>query len=110
MNVFELRRRQVRDYEQYVRSFIAIGDDRVRAEVETQLDDGLLWPQTPIGPQPDVRPGRVGRRTRRTRTCSTPNADASSGSSPTTAPERGCTCTATRWRRSRRPNGVATTC
>ncbi|HET6964747.1 MAG TPA: hypothetical protein VFH58_08230 [Acidimicrobiales bacterium] len=38
MNVFELRRHQISDYEQYVRSFMSISDNRVRAEVASQLD------------------------------------------------------------------------
>lgn len=57
MNVFELRRHQVRDYERYVRSFMAIGDDRVRTEVEAQLDGGLLWPQPRLGLNPTFAPG-----------------------------------------------------
>lgn len=36
MNVFELRRRQIREYEQYVRSFMAIRDERVEAECESR--------------------------------------------------------------------------
>ena len=60
MDVFELRRSQVRDYEQTVRTeFIAI-DDRVCAEVESQLDDGLLWPQPRLGPESSVRARRLG--------------------------------------------------
>jgi ATP-dependent helicase YprA (DUF1998 family) len=57
VNVFELRRRQVKDYEQYVRSFMAIADDRVHAEVEAQLDNGLLWPQPRLGLNPTFAPG-----------------------------------------------------
>ncbi len=57
MNVFELRRRQVQEYESYVRSFMAIADDRVRAEVDSQLDDGLLWPQPRLGLNPRFAAG-----------------------------------------------------
>src|SRR5579875_808846 len=57
MNVFELRRHQITDYEQYVRSFMSISDDRVRAEVAAQLDGGLLWPQPRLGLNPTFAPG-----------------------------------------------------
>ena len=57
MNVFELLRHQVREYEHYVRSFLAVRDDRLRAEVETQLTEGLLWPHPRMGLNPAFAPG-----------------------------------------------------
>lgn len=57
MNVFELRRHQVRDYEQYVRSFMAMRDGRLRDEVDAQLNEGLLWPHPRMGLNPAFAPG-----------------------------------------------------
>ncbi len=57
MNVFELRRHQVSDYEHYVRSFMSMRDDRLRDEVETQLSGGLLWPHPRMGLNPSFAPG-----------------------------------------------------
>lgn len=57
MNVFELRRQQVSDYEHYVRSFMSMRDERLRDEVETQLSDGLLWPHPRMGLNPSFAPG-----------------------------------------------------
>lgn len=57
MNVFELRRHQVSDYEHYVRSFMSMRDDRLREEVEAQLSDGLLWPHPRMGLNPSFAPG-----------------------------------------------------
>jgi hypothetical protein len=44
MNVFKLRDRLVSDYGTYVRSFINIKDERIDAQVQNDLDEGLLWP------------------------------------------------------------------
>lgn len=38
MNVFDLRDRLIDDYATYVKSFIAIQDKRIQAEVEGGLD------------------------------------------------------------------------
>jgi len=57
MDVFELRSRVVRDYERYIKSFIAIRDERIKAEVEENLDAGLLWPEPRIGLNPAFETG-----------------------------------------------------
>ena len=44
MNVFDLHGRLIEDYHLYVDSFIQIKDDRIRAKVDEELDNGLLWP------------------------------------------------------------------
>ena len=41
MQVFRLRERLIGDYGTYVRSFIEIRDERIRARVEEELDTGL---------------------------------------------------------------------
>jgi hypothetical protein len=33
------------DYESFVSGFLNIQDDRVRQKVETEIQDGLLWPE-----------------------------------------------------------------
>lgn len=58
MNVFELRKRVIDDYRDYVKSFISIVDDRIRQKVDEELDDHqLLWPQARIGLNPAFAEG-----------------------------------------------------
>lgn len=57
MDVFELRRRVVDDYQQYITSFISIRDPRIQDEVDRNLDAGLLWPQPRIGLNPSFDTG-----------------------------------------------------
>lgn len=57
MDVFELRSRVVRDYERYIKSFISIRDERIKAEVEENLEAGLLWPEPRIGLNPAFETG-----------------------------------------------------
>jgi ATP-dependent helicase YprA (DUF1998 family)/very-short-patch-repair endonuclease len=44
MDVFDLRNTLVSQYRQYVQSFIRIRDQDIKARVEAELDQGLLWP------------------------------------------------------------------
>ena len=44
MTIFDLHRSVLDDYSAFVRSFIHIADDRIRAFVQKQLDAGHLWP------------------------------------------------------------------
>jgi superfamily II DNA/RNA helicase/very-short-patch-repair endonuclease len=57
MDVFELRGRVVDDYERYIKSFIAIRDQRIQSEVDENLDAGLLWPEPRIGLNPAFQTG-----------------------------------------------------
>ena len=57
MNVFELRKRVTDDYGDYVRSFISIRDERIRERVDTDMAEGLLWPEPRIGLNPAFAPG-----------------------------------------------------
>ena len=57
MDVFQLRSRVVKDYERYIKSFISIRDERINAEVEENLDAGLLWPEPRIGLNPAFETG-----------------------------------------------------
>src|SRR4051794_28117201 len=44
MDAFGLRNRVVSDYQDYIRSFLNILDPRINSFVDTQLADGVLWP------------------------------------------------------------------
>lgn len=57
MDVFELRRRVVDDYQQYITSFIAIRDPEIQREVDENLNAGLLWPEPRIGLNPSFETG-----------------------------------------------------
>ena len=45
MNVFEVHRRIIDDYERYIRSFIRIDDEEIRSTVDAELAKGKLWPE-----------------------------------------------------------------
>ena len=45
MNVFKTHKQIMGDYEQYIRSFINISDQRIKQKVEESLSEGRLWPQ-----------------------------------------------------------------
>lgn len=57
MNVFSLRDQLVRDYSEYISSFIEIRDQRIKAFVDQQLASGLLWPEALIQINPAFQPG-----------------------------------------------------
>ncbi len=45
MNVFEVHRKIIADYEKYIRSFITISDAEIEKEVDHELKRGKLWPE-----------------------------------------------------------------
>ena len=45
MNVFELHRNVIADYEKYIRSFIRIADPEIAKVVDAELSRGKLWPE-----------------------------------------------------------------
>ncbi|NLP10705.1 DEAD/DEAH box helicase, partial [bacterium] len=57
MDVFDFRSRLVRDYRDYVESFIQIKDPRIYAYVHQILDQGELWPEPLIQLNPAFEPG-----------------------------------------------------
>ncbi|NVM23238.1 MAG: hypothetical protein HWN68_15820 [Desulfobacterales bacterium] len=57
MNIFGLRNRLVKDYADYVKSFILIQDERIRDHVEENLENGFLWPDPLIQMNPSFEPG-----------------------------------------------------
>src|SRR5579859_3614013 len=58
MDVFDLRNALITDYEKYVKSFIAIRDQRLRDHVNRELAAGTFWPEPRIGLNPSFAPGR----------------------------------------------------
>jgi superfamily II DNA/RNA helicase len=57
LDVFKLREQLVNDYRHYAQSFLTIKDDRIRAYVERELDEGLLWPDPPLQLNPAFESG-----------------------------------------------------
>ncbi len=57
MDVFELRQHLVQDYRRFVTSFLALQDKRIRERVESNLDEGRLWPDPMVGLNPGFEPG-----------------------------------------------------
>jgi ATP-dependent helicase YprA (DUF1998 family) len=45
MNVFEVHKSIIHDYERYIRSFIRIDDEEIRLKVDAELAQGKLWPE-----------------------------------------------------------------
>ena len=59
MDVFDLRRKLVNSYAEYIRSFIQIRDSRIDGKVKEELNSGLLWPEPLIQLNPSFEPGRT---------------------------------------------------
>lgn len=57
MHIFDFRDRLVRDYSDYVVSFIQIQDDRIRQKVEESFKAGILWPDPLIQLNPSFESG-----------------------------------------------------
>lgn len=45
MDIFQIHRRIMDDYANYIRSFVSISDEELRTRVEQYLNDGHLWPE-----------------------------------------------------------------
>jgi len=58
MDVFELRRKIIQDYSSYTKSFINIGDERIRVQVSDALDSGSFWPEPLIQLNPSFELGK----------------------------------------------------
>lgn len=57
MDVFHLRQQIVDDYAAYITSFINVRDVRIKQYVDSQLNQGLLWPQPLLQLNPSFEPG-----------------------------------------------------
>ena len=58
MNVFGLRDNLISDYEQYIKSFFAIRDPRIKTIVDWHLSEGALWPDPLLQLNPSFERGR----------------------------------------------------
>lgn len=59
MDVFELRKKLIKDYSDYIQSFIHISDFRIKEKVSSELQGGLLWPDPLIQLNPSFEPGET---------------------------------------------------
>ncbi len=52
VNVFDLRTRLIKDYSEFVSSFVSIKDPQIAELVDDELREGLLWrePQIQLNP------------------------------------------------------------
>jgi ATP-dependent helicase YprA (DUF1998 family) len=57
MDVFDLRQRLVDDYADFTRSFVNIRDERIAAQVDHELGEGLLWPEPIVQLNPAFEAG-----------------------------------------------------
>ncbi|MBL7492506.1 DEAD/DEAH box helicase [Frankia sp. AgB1.9] len=57
MDVFAVREKLVRDYEEFVRGFLTIRNARIRDHVEGAIKNGLLWPEAWLSLNPAFEPG-----------------------------------------------------
>src|SRR5208282_157080 len=57
MDVFSLRDRVIKDYADYVRSFVQVRDRRIDEFVQKSLREEVLWPQPLIQLNPSFEPG-----------------------------------------------------
>ena len=54
LDVFQLRETVVNEYQDYVRSFVRVLDDRIDEYVKTRLEQGELWPEAVLQLNPCV--------------------------------------------------------
>lgn len=57
MDIFQFRNNLIEDYGKFVRSFVRIGDHRVRDFVADEFEQGKLWPEPLIQLNPSFEPG-----------------------------------------------------
>ena len=57
MNIFDFRDALTTDYAEYVRSFIRVGTEDIRAKVEEAIDGQALWPEPIVQLNPAYEPG-----------------------------------------------------
>ncbi len=59
MNVFDVRARLIRDYRDYVQSFVKVADRRIEEKVAMHYDGGELWPEPLLQLNPSFMPGKT---------------------------------------------------
>ena len=58
MKIFDLHKSIISDYSGYIKSFINIKDDKIKAVVDKDLDEGRLWPDPLIQFNPTFEKGK----------------------------------------------------
>ena len=58
MNVFGLRDSLIHDYEEYIKSFFVIRDERIKCTVDQHLAEGALWPDPLLQLNPSFERGK----------------------------------------------------
>ena len=56
MDVFAMRNALLKEYREYIASFITIADERITRYVDESLDEGYLWPDPLIQMNPAFQP------------------------------------------------------
>ena len=57
MDAFGVLDEVLGDYQNFVKGFLNIKDDQIRAKVETEIESGLLWPEPWLALNPAFEPG-----------------------------------------------------
>ncbi len=57
MDAFGVLREVLDDYQNFVTGFLEIKDEQIRAKVESEITDGLLWPEPWLALNPAFEPG-----------------------------------------------------
>ncbi|MGV0721040.1 DEAD/DEAH box helicase [Mycolicibacterium elephantis] len=57
MDAFGVLDEVLDDYENFVKGFLDIKDDQIRAKVEAEIEDGLFWPEPWLALNPAFEPG-----------------------------------------------------
>ena len=59
MNIFQIRKQLIQDYQEYVQSFLLIKDKRIKEHVEDYLKKGELWPEPFLQMNPSFEHGKT---------------------------------------------------
>ncbi|MGW5365989.1 DEAD/DEAH box helicase [Actinopolymorpha pittospori] len=57
MDVFEVHERTISDYRDFTSGFVEVRDERIKAFVDQQFDDGVQWPDPWVGLNPSFATG-----------------------------------------------------
>ena len=55
--MFDLRNQLVNDFGEYIRSFLTVRDEQIKAYLERELSRGALWPEPLLALNPIFEPG-----------------------------------------------------
>lgn len=57
MNIFKVHDQIISDYKSYIKSFLLIQDERIKTQVDAELEEGRLWPEPLIQFNPTFEKG-----------------------------------------------------